>query len=340
MKNNAFHGKQMAQYSHSYHLIPTIHSFTIEQLHKLNRQPEEWKDYMEKEMVKAAPMPVDSMAANISTFRKAKLIGFVPRALFEVKPHSYCPRILTIGPLYQNLEPSPMDRCKALCVNKFMDRHQILNMEEFMKTLIPQDPKELSNIYFGLSPAYNFESLRLLVTVDTIFIHEFFLFLSEDCPHSQEMKSGYMYTFIDNRITISQIWRDLLLIGNQIPMSFLKKIINIPKELPDIIEIDLVKCLEYFVSVNDPFRMSSFKEWEDSKTERKQGDHNLLNSEHLLDCLYVSCTQKESLEHSRELQKSKNPSRCMQLLNLLWGCKKSKEQNDSLPTTCNFCDWF
>ena len=86
-------------------------------------------------------------------------------------------------------------------------------------------------------------------------------------------------------------------------MSFLKKIINIPKELPDIIEIDLVKCLEYFVSVNDPFYMSRFKEWEDNKTERKQGDNNLLDSEHLLDCLYVSCIAKKSPEHSMEVQK-------------------------------------
>ena len=151
--HKASHGKQMAQYSHSYHLIPTIHSFTIEQLHQLNRQPEEWKVYMEKEIVKAAPMHVNSMAANISTFRKAKLIGFVPRALFEVKPHSYCPRILTIGPLYQNLEPSPMDRCKALCVNKFMDRHGISNVEELKKNL-----NELCDMYFSM-PQYNSRSI-------------------------------------------------------------------------------------------------------------------------------------------------------------------------------------
>ena len=98
-----------------------------------------------------------------------------------------------------------------------------------MKTLIPQDPKELSNIYFGLSPAYNFESLRLLVTVDTIFIHEFFLFLSQDCLDSEEKKSGYLYAFMTNRITISQIWRDLLLTGNQLPVSFL---INLIQEFP------------------------------------------------------------------------------------------------------------
>ena len=315
MKNNASHGKQMAQYPHPYHHIPTIHNFPIEQLHQLNRKPEEWKDYMEEEIRKATPNHGDSMVVNISTFRKAKVIGFVPRALFEVKPHSYCPRVLTIGPLYQNLEPSPMDRCKALCVKKFMERHQILNtLEEFMKELIPPHTNELSNIYFGLSPAYNSESLRLLVTVDTIFIHEFLLFLSEDCTASQEKKSGYLYTFINNDITKSQIWRDLLLIGNQIPMSFLKKLINIPKELPDFTEDSLLKCLKYFVPVNDPFVISRFPN-DSNETEQKWKQQNVkfLDCEHLLDCLYVSCTHEESLEHSMEPETPANQRGCVQI---------------------------
>ena len=334
MTHKASHGKQMAQHLHPYYPIPTIHNFPIEQLHQTNLNPEEWKEYMKVEIEKAE---------NKTTFQKHKVIGFVPRALFEVKPQSYCPRILTVGPLYQNLEPSSMDRCKALCVKKFMERHKISDLERLMNELILQDPKELRDIYFSLSPSHNFESLGLLVTVDTVFIHEFFLFLSEDCPDSQEKKSGYLYTFINNEITISQIWRDLLLIGNQIPMSFLKKVINIPQELPDFTENDLVKLLDYFVSVNDPFRMSRFKEWEHNKTEKKQGDHNLLECEHLLDCLYVSCTQKESHEHSMEPQKFKNPSRCMQLLNLLWRCKESMKQPDFCPTTLEpskYCNWF
>ena len=72
-----------------------------------------------------------------------------------------------------------------------------------MNELIP-DSQELSNIYFGL-PTYKFESMRLLVTVDTVFIHEFLLFLSEDCPDSQEKKSGYLYTFINNEFTRSHV---------------------------------------------------------------------------------------------------------------------------------------
>ena len=292
----------MAQHLHPYYPIPTIHNFPIEQLHQTNLKPAEWKEYMKNEI---------NAAEHKSTFEKQKVIGFVPRALFEVKPQSYCPRILTIGPLYQNLLPSPMDRCKALCVKKFMERYHISNVGEIMEQLIPK-PEELSNIYFGL-PTYNFESLRLLVTVDTVFIHEFLLFLRQDFLASEDQKSGYLYTFINNGITISQMWRDLLLIGNQIPMSFLKRIINIPKELPDFTDAKLIKCLKYLVFVNDPFVISRFPN-DSNETEQKWKQQNVkfLDCEHLLDCLYVSCTQE-----STEPQKPVNRSRCLQLTDIL-----------------------
>ena len=195
MTHKASHGKQMAQHLHPYYPIPTIHNFPIEQLHQMNLNPAEWEIYMKEEI---------ENAEHKSTFEKQKVIGFVPRALFEVKPQSYCPRILTIGPLYQSLEPSPMDRFKALCVKKFMERRKMSDVEKLMDELIPE-PRELRDVYFGLSPSYNFDSLRLLVTVDTIFIHEFLLFLSEDCPDSEEKESGYLYTFINNEFTRSHV---------------------------------------------------------------------------------------------------------------------------------------
>ena len=143
MTPNAPHEKQMAQHLHPYYPIPSIHNFPIEQLHQLNRKPEEWKDYMEEEIVNAAPKHVDSMSVNISTIQKAKVIGFVPRALFEVKPHSYCPRILTIGPLHDMLSgSSSLDELKALCVKRFMVRHGILDVEELMECLF-EDSSDL-----------------------------------------------------------------------------------------------------------------------------------------------------------------------------------------------------
>ena len=87
-------------------------------------------------------------------------------------------------------------------------------------------------------------------------------------------------------------------------------------------------------------RIMKHKGRKDNETKPTEGGQNLLECEHLLDCLYVSCTQKESAQHSTVLQistepeKSMNRSRCFQLTDiLLGGWKKSKMYTDCLPKT-------
>ena len=68
-----------------------------------------------------------------------------PQALLEVKPQSYNPKLVTIGPLYPNLEASPIDNLKALCVKKFMERHS--KIISAVEDLISVETDELSCIY-------------------------------------------------------------------------------------------------------------------------------------------------------------------------------------------------
>ena len=133
MMNYASHGKQMAQYEPPYNPIPTIHNFLVKQFHQLNRNTKKWKDRMKKEIGKV----VHPKVVTKSTFQQDKVIRFVPWALFNIKPQSCSPWILTIGPLYQNLNPSPINKWKALCVKKFMERYGISDVEELMEKLIP-----------------------------------------------------------------------------------------------------------------------------------------------------------------------------------------------------------
>ena len=74
----------------------------------------------EDEWIKCMKMNVD--AQNPPAYDYNFMILKPPQDLFEVKPESYCPKLVTIGPLYQNLQKSPIDRCKALCMKKFMAR--------------------------------------------------------------------------------------------------------------------------------------------------------------------------------------------------------------------------
>ena len=83
-----------------------------------------------------------------------KLINLKPpKALLEVKPQPYYPKILTIGLLYKILEPSPIDNCKALCGNKFKERHGISAVEDLMQDLTPH------NLHL---PQSDFDWLQLL----------------------------------------------------------------------------------------------------------------------------------------------------------------------------------
>ena len=148
-----------------------------------------------------------------------------PQHLLEVKPEAYNPKLVTIGPLYQNLEPSPINNYKALCVKKFMERHGIAVAED----LISAEPYELSHIYNLNLPQSEIEWLQLLVTVDTVFILECICSISPD----------------EGAVLCMQLWRDLLLIGNQIPMSFLNRISYNQEES---VRAFIVRCNPFFSS--------------------------------------------------------------------------------------------
>ena len=125
---------------------------------------DKWRDYMKEK--------INLHGDDAPVFNESWKILKPPQALLEVKPQSYNPKLVTIGPLYQNLELSPINNFKALCVRKFMERHGISSVGELMQYLSHDQPDELSRIYnLNLSQS-DFDWLQLLVTIDTVFIHE------------------------------------------------------------------------------------------------------------------------------------------------------------------------
>ena len=157
-----------------------------------------------------------------------------PQALLEVKPQSYYPKSVMIGPLYKYLETSLISNYKALCVNKFMERHGISAVEDLIQNLTFDQPHELRRIYNLNLLQSEIQWLQLLVTVDTVFIHEYLLF------------DGYFDTIYSNDHTLQvRIDRDLLLIGNQIPMSFLNRISYNQEES---VRAFIVRCNPFFSS--------------------------------------------------------------------------------------------
>lgn len=265
-----------------------LSNIPIEQQQPAYMNEDQWTRYLRNE-IEAAWRP---------TRQQNKTIYSVPKALFEVRPRAYCPRMITIGPLCRKLEPSPMDNCKALCVKEFIGR-KAMELQELTNHVVTE-PDNLRNIYFGL-PKYNSETLKLLLTVDSVFIHEFLLFLSKDLS-SDDPTFGYLSSFINNQITLAQVTRDLFLVGNQVPISFLKSLTGLPNE--DITSEDLLLCLEFLVWRSNPFCMShpgSTTPHQDLKA--LIGQICFLDCEHLLDCLYAASVGYSKEECSKEFNK-------------------------------------
>ena len=104
-------------------------------------------------------------------------ISISPKNLLEAKKKPYWDENLTIAPLYTNLLTKfYLDDCKALCVKKFMQRHEKPDVVKLIEYLIPK-PHDLNKHYSNLSQDY-IKDFQLLVTIDTVLIHEFLVFSS------------------------------------------------------------------------------------------------------------------------------------------------------------------
>ena len=279
--------------------------------HKFTK--DEWRDYMKEK--------INLHVHDAPVFNESWKILKPPQHLFEVKIDSYCPKLVSSGPLYQNLEPSPINNFKALCVNKFMERHRILSVKELMQYLTPGEPEELSRIYDLNLPQSDFEWLQLLVTIDTVFIHEFLLCLSKKYPTTGTCKYFTIFFFNNDFTFRDRLRRDLVLVGNQIPMSSVKKITEIDSNHNFSLD-DLEDTVRKFIVPRIPFISSKrvqtrFEEFLKSK------DRKLIDKcQHLIDALYFLCT--ETFDDSK--QPSERPP-----------ASYSEEESHHIPTASELC---
>ena len=238
-----------------------------------------WRAEMLTKIKKTADNP-NTNTPNQESSMEIPKISIPPDAFLKNKQKPYCPEVLTIGPLYADLgTKSDFDDRKALCVNNFMQRHGKSDVEDIIKHLIPE-PYYLEKDYSSLpGKKYTDDSLKLLLTVDTIFVHEFLLFFSPPCPnsidkeldhllhffhsklmgHHEPTMPHYLSTSFNNGVEWNQVWRDLFLIGNQIPMSFLHKITEF-RNIAGLKVKDLQRVLIDIVLRNCPFPMG-YNDW-------------------------------------------------------------------------------
>ena len=280
--------------------------------HKPKTSKDEWRGYMQEQI----NLHVD----DAPVFNRSWKILKPPQHLVEVKKEAYDPKLVTIGPLYPDLEESPINNFKAKCVKKFMERHRIPGVGELTKKLTPDQPDELSRIYNLLNlPQSDIDWLQLLVTVDTVFIHEFLLRLSKKDPTTGVCQYFTNFFFTNDFTFRNRLRRDLLLVGNQIPMSYVKKITEITSNRNFSLDV-LEKTVQKFIVPRIPFISSKrvqarFEEFLKSK-DRKLMD----KCKHLLDALYYSCT--ETFDDSKRPSERPPPS----------SASYSEEESHHIPT--------
>ena len=139
--------------------------------------------------------------AETNGFNESRIISKPPKALLDVRKQSYCPQIMTIGPLHEMLSgSSSLYDCKAVCVKRFMRRNGISDVEQLIQCLFEYS-SDLRLDYSDL-PNYSDEALQLLVTVDTIFLCEFLIFVPTDWA-SILKEHDYFDILCNNYITIN-----------------------------------------------------------------------------------------------------------------------------------------
>ena len=72
-----------------------------EPAHQLILTKDEWRDYMKE--------TINVHVDDEPVLKESWMILKPPQALLEVRPESYYPKLVTIGPFYQNREPSPVN---------------------------------------------------------------------------------------------------------------------------------------------------------------------------------------------------------------------------------------
>ena len=245
-----------------------------------------------------------------------------PKALLDVRPLSYRPQLMTIGPLHDMLSDSASaDRCKELCVWRFMQRHGIPDVKQLMQRIF-EDPRSFLDTHYSNPLDYNsLEILQLMLTLDTILIYEFFLYMCATVSESTIEQYGHFQTLWKNDIIGKQFFRDLFLMGNQIPMSFLMCLIQEFTRDPKFKRDELNREFIGVIEVVDPFFTWNF---EDENSEIP----DFCKCTHLLDCLYVWVVRERPPKSQTQ---GTNRCRFPRQPNPLW-----IEQAAHKITTCTF----
>ncbi len=145
----------------------------------------------------------------------------IPQGMRSLHPSDYTPKMVSIGPLHHNGELKTMEEHKIRYVSHFLQRRTKVSVEVFLR-LIKVKEAELRNCY-AETIAFNSDDFAKMIFVDAIFLLEFFLRGCFPAPiTNDDILFGNLWIF-------EQLFSDLWLLENQIPLFILTELFDLAK---------------------------------------------------------------------------------------------------------------
>ncbi|XP_049391725.1 UPF0481 protein At3g47200-like [Solanum stenotomum] len=232
---------------------------------------------------------IDEMFKNLSISPiESRTIFKVNRMLCELNSDAYTPKMVSIGPYHKkNPQLDPMEKYKVSYLKRFLQRREGPDVKKYISELMTLKEKAL-NCYDDIQDSIedNSEFCQMLL-IDGYFVVEFIRERSKFCPEGEDR-------IIMNANRASYIFRDLMLLDNQLPFFILDHLHRMTKQVDESSLLILVnKLFMRFANmqVHEPLR----------ETEC----NNVENIKHLLHLVHIfSCHRNPKKESNDDIMYS------------------------------------
>jgi hypothetical protein len=163
----------------------------------------------------------------------------VPDKLRKVNEEAYIPKLVSIGPFHHTLQQlTGIKQQKLIYFKEFCLRTK--KSPKDLESIIEKEEKQILHYYSETFPQLDGKEFLKIILFDAIFIIELFL------RNSESKKNDYI---LSNAWLESHIKQDLILLENQLPFKFLRKLYKFAiKEEKIIITPFLELACKFFFS--------------------------------------------------------------------------------------------
>ncbi|XP_052180828.1 putative UPF0481 protein At3g02645 isoform X2 [Diospyros lotus] len=216
----------------------------------------------------------------------------VPKSLSAFRPAAYSPQLVALGP-YHHLRPDlyEMERSKIAAAKRFLKTHRkTLKFKDIVARLHEQEPAIRASYHKYIE--LNGNTLAWIIAIDGLLLLHIFYQWANDLVAGFDVL--YSADFASRKLTRDAIYRDIVMLENQIPTVLLREIAKIvfsysENDYNDVRKL-LINSMVYFCEALSPLAIS--------KTTFDK-DYQFA---HLLDLMYFLLVS-ESLNRSSEPSK-------------------------------------